>query len=150
MAGSFSHLLFHCVFSTKDRRQLITEEVREKLWAYIGGICRGRDMKALAVGGTANHVHILLSIPPSIAVSKAIQLIKGASSKWMKNSCPKQRLFEWQRGYGAFSIGVSQVKSTVRYISDQAAHHRKTDYRQEFVSFLKKHGIEYAERYVFG
>ena len=140
----------HCVFSTKDRRPFITPPLRDRLWPYLGGIARENKMVALAVGGVEDHAHILLSLPATISVSKAVQLIKGGSSKWIHDTFPEHRLFSWQEGYGAFSIGISDVDRTVAYIQTQAEHHRKKDFQAEFLSFLKKHDIEYDERYIWG
>ena len=95
-------------------------------------------MKALAIGGVADHVHILISLPGTLSVSKALQLLKGNSSKWIHDTFPKLRSFEWQEGYGAFSIGISAVGATVRYISDQAEHHRKRSFREELVVMLRR------------
>jgi len=140
----------HCVFSTKHRAKLVPPEFQERLWAFMGGIARQRGMKALAIGGMQDHVHILLSLPPTQDLSKALQLIKGASSKWVNDNFPSKRRFGWQEGYAAFSVSVSHVERTVEYIHNQEQHHRKQSFEEEFISFLKKHGIEYDERYVFG
>ncbi len=105
----------------------------------MGGIARQNGMKALAIGGVEDHVHVLLSISSTMPVAKAVQLVKAGSSKMIRATFTKS--FEWQEGYGAFSIGVSQVKETVAYIKNQRAHHKKIDFREEFRAFLKKHGI---------
>jgi len=106
-------------------------------------------MKALAVGGTDDHIHILLSLPSSLDIAKAMREIKSASSHWMHESCGIEG-FEWQEGYGAFSIGSSQIESTLGYIGRQKEHHRKRDFQAEFLAFLKKNHIEYDPRYVWG
>ena len=139
----------HCVFSTKERRKTIHPELQPRLWAYIGGIARSHGMKALAVGGIDDHAHMLLSLPATLAVSEAMQRIKGGSSKWIHEDCGKLG-FEWQEGYGAFSIGISQIDDTVAYILNQAEHHRQRDFQAEFIAFLTKHQIEYDPRYVWG
>jgi REP element-mobilizing transposase RayT len=140
----------HCVFSTKDRRKIVSSELQKSLWPFIGGVARQNGMKALAIGGVTDHVHILLSLPAVMPTSKAIQLIKGGSSKWIHDNFPAQRDFAWQEGYGAFSVSISHVKETVAYIQNQEEHHRKKTFEEEFLSFLKKHGIEYDERYLWG
>jgi REP element-mobilizing transposase RayT len=150
MSHSYSTSLLHCVFSTKGRRKLITPDLAERLWPYLGGIARDNAMKALAVGGVDDHVHILLSLPATVSVAKAIQLIKGGSSKWIHDTFPVHRGFAWQEGYGAFSIGVSQIEATIAYIQSQPEHHRTKTFEEEFLGFLKKHGIEYDLRYVWG
>ena len=113
---------------------------------YLGGIARENEMKALAVGGAVDHVHTLISLPGTLSVAKALQLLKGNSSKWIHETFPNLALFGWQEGYGAFSIGVSGVEATRRYIRNQAEHHRKQTFRQELEAMLRKHGLEYAER----
>ncbi len=150
MPHSFSHLLLHCVFSTKERQKIITPELQERLYPYLGGIARENKMKALAAGGTDDHVHLLLSLPATLAVAKAMQLIKGGSSKWIHDSFPAHRTFAWQEGYGAFSIGIADVNRTIAYIKNQAEHHRRQDFKQEFLAFLNKHEIEYDKRYIWG
>ena len=150
MSHTYVSCLVHCVFSTKGRRNTIAQDIQDRLWAYIGGIAREKRMGALAVGGAADHVHVLLSIPSTMPISKAVQLIKGGSSKWLHDSFPVMREFAWQEGYGAFSIGVSQVEDTVAYIRGQLEHHGATTFDEEYVAFLKKHKIEFDPRYVFG
>ena len=150
MAHTFVNALFHCVFSTKERRRLITPNLQERLWPFMGGIAREQGFKALAIGGVEDHVHLLLSLSATIPISKAIQMVKGTSSKWVHDTFPKHDLFAWQEGYGAFSIGVSQMEATTAYIRSQPVHHRKKTFQEEFRAFLKKHGIEYDERYVWG
>jgi putative transposase len=147
---SYTSSLHHCVFSTKERAKLISPELQERLWPYMGAIARDNGMKALAIGGIDDHVHVLLSLPSTLAIAKAIQLVKGNSSKWMHETFPQMSHFAWQEGYGAFSIGISQIDNAVAYIQSQQQHHRKKTFQEEFLSFLKKHGIEYDPRFVWG
>jgi putative transposase len=140
---------FHCVFSTKERRQLITPALRERLWPFLGGIARQNKMKAIEIGGAEDHVHILLSLPSTMAISKTLQLIKGGSSKWVHETFPELRQFAWQEEYGAFSVSVSQLDKTIEYIKGQEAHHRQMTFQEEFLALLKKHRIEYDERYLW-
>ncbi len=149
MSHSFISLLLHCVFSTKERRPMITPELQPRLSQYIGGIARENKIKLLAAGGVDDHVHLLISMPSTISVSKAMQLIKGGSSKWIHETFSEHRMFEWQEGYGAFSIGVGDIERKTNYINSQAEHHKKMDFKTEFRAFLKKHDIEYDERYIF-
>jgi len=107
-------------------------------------------MKALAVGGIEDHVHLLISLPATMNISKAMQLIKGGSSKWLHDEFPDQREFAWQEGYGAFSIATSQIDSTKEYIANQVNHHAVKTFEEEFIAILNKHGIEYDPRYVWG
>jgi|GEM_PF-256783 putative transposase len=129
---SHSHLccLLHVVFSTAERRPLIREEMRDRLHAYLGAIARENSMVALAVGGVADHVHLLLSLPRTISVSKAVQLLKAGSSKWINESFSELGRFSWQEGYGAFSIGVAQREKTVAYIRAQAEHHKTGQFQR--------------------
>jgi putative transposase len=150
VAHSYTSSLYHCVFSTKQRVKLITPELQERLWPYMGGIARDNAMKALAIGGIEDHVHMLLSLPSTLAIAKAIQLVKGNSSKWMHATFSDMSHFAWQEGYGAFSIGISQIETTVTYIQNQQKHHRRKTFQEEFLSFLKTHGIEYDPRFVWG
>ena len=150
MSHSYSSCLIHYVFSTKDRRKLILPAWRDRLWAYLGGIGRENAMKALAVGGTDDHAHVLAALPSTLSVAKAIQLLKGGSSKWVHDSFPEAKTFAWQEGYGAFSIGVSAIHDTIAYIERQVEHHSTKTFEEEFIAFLERHGIEYDPRYVFG
>jgi REP element-mobilizing transposase RayT len=149
MSHTYCCALFHCVFSTKERRKSIIAEIQPQLWAYRGGIARERQMKALGVGGMEDHVHLLLSLPPSVPIADAMREIKSVSSHWMHETCQIDD-FEWQEGYGAFSIGWAQASATLAYIAHQDEHHRKRDFQAEFIAFLKKHRIEYDSRYVWG
>jgi REP element-mobilizing transposase RayT len=149
MAHTYYSLLVHCVFSTKERQPMITPGIQNDLGAYMGGIARVGAMKALAVGGMDDHCHILLSLPTTVSVAKAMQEIKAGSSLWMHDQ-QGLRSFAWQEAYGAFSIGKSQVPDTVAYILNQPEHHRKFDFQSEFLTFLKKHEIDYDPKYVWG
>ena len=143
---SFVSCLMHCVWATKERRRLINQELQQRLWPYLGGIARENRMKALIVGGVEDHVHVLLSIPSTLTLAKSVQLLKGNSSKWIHDTFQQCWDFEWQEGYGAFSVGVSGIQDTTQYIERQAEHHRTMTFRQEIEKFLKKHGMEYTEK----
>jgi REP element-mobilizing transposase RayT len=143
---SFTNCLLHCVWATKERRPLITSDLQPRLWPYLGGIARENKMKALAIGGVADHVHALISLPATLSIAKAIQLLKGNSSKWIHETFPTSREFEWQEGYGVFSIGISGVADTTHYIHNQPEHHRNRSFSEELVVFLNKHGMEYIGR----
>jgi putative transposase len=137
------------VFSTKDRRPLLTAQLRDRLSPFLGGIAREHQMKALSIGGVEDHVHLLLSLPATMPIAKAMQLIKGGSSKWVHDTFPDQRLFAWQTKYAAFSVSVSQLDKIIKYIENQERHHRKMSFREEFIALLKRHKIEYDERYLW-
>ena len=137
----------HLIFSTKDRRKTIPKEWQPRMWAYLAGICMNHEMIALAVGGTENHVRILLHLPPKFALAKAVLLLKANSSKWMGE---QGNDFSWQEGYGAFSVSSSNLDQVTRYIQNQEAHHRKTSFEDESRALLRKHGVEYDPKYIFG
>jgi len=147
VAHSFSRIHIHLVFSTKDRRNAIAKEWQPRLWAYLGGICRNHEIIPLAIGGTENHVHLLIQLPPTIAPAKAVALLKANSSKWMGE---QGHAFSWQEGYGAFSVSSSNLDRVIRYIQDQDAHHRKTNFEDEFRALLRKHGVEYDLQHLLG
>jgi len=149
MAHSFISCHVHYIFSTKGRKNLIPGEVQPRLWAYMGGIARENEMKALAAGGTDNHAHVLLSLPSPMPLAKAVQLIKGGSSKWVGETFPACGHFAWQEGYGAFSVSRSMVERTVTYIGGQQRHHETTTFEEEFIAFLERHGVGYDPRHVF-
>lgn len=146
---SYVSSYYHCVFSTKERRPLITPALAERLWPFLGGIARNNKMKAIEIGGVADHVHLLISLPPTLAIAKAMQLIKGGSSKWVHETFLEHRLFAWQEKYGAFSVSVSQLDNIIAYIKGQEKHHKRMSFKEEFLALLKKHSIEYDERYLW-
>ena len=147
MAHTFSRNHVHVIFSAKDRRKTITKGLQPRLWAYLAGICKSHDMVALSVGGTENHVHILVHVPPKLALAKAVLVLKANSSKWMSE---QGKAFSWQEGYGAFSVSSSNLDQVIRYIQNQEAHHRKISFEEEFRALLRKHGVEYDPKFVFG
>jgi REP element-mobilizing transposase RayT len=143
---SFASILVHCVWTTKKREPFLAADLRERLWPYLGGIARENKMKALAVGGASDHVHMLISIPATLSVSKAVQLLKGNSSKWIHETFPNLYAFEWQEGYAAFSIGISAVDATIAYVRNQTEHHRTRTFREELISILRRHGFDHDAR----
>ena len=149
MSQSYTSSYYHCVFSTKERRQFITKELQIRLFPYLGGIAKEHKLKMLAVGGMPDHVHLLLSLPKTIAISKALQLIKGGSSKWIHDTFSEHETFAWQKGYGAFSIGVNDIERTTAYIENQTEHHKERNFEEEYLIFLQRNEIKYDEKYVF-
>ena len=149
MANTYASIAIHCVFSTKNREPIISSDMQERLWAFMGGIARENGMKAMAIGGTSDHVHLLLSLPPTLAVSKAVQAIKGGSSAWIHHTFLGKSGFAWQEGYGAFSVSKSHIEETIAYIKNQAEHHRVKSFQEEYLAFLKKHEVPYDERYLW-
>lgn len=148
MSHAYVNNLMHCTFSTKGRQPFIDSDTETRLWPYVGGIAREHRMKALAIGGMTDHLHALISLPGMMSFAKAVQLIKGGSSKWVNDTFRHLTKFEWQEGYGAFSVSASQVARTIAYINNQKEHHRKKSFREEFLELIEKHGVDYDERYV--
>lgn len=147
MSHTYAQNVIHVVFSTKDRRKLMPNEFRPRMWAYAAGICKKLDILVHAAGGMDDHIHLLIQIPPTVALAKAVLAIKSNSSRWASEEGLK---FAWQQGYGAFSVSSSNVPVVVRYIQNQEAHHKKMNFDAEFLALLKKHGIEFDPEFVFG
>ena len=148
MSRTFTNLLTHLVFSIKDREPLIVPEIKPELYAYLGGLTRELKGKAYGINGTADHVHMLINLPPVVSISEALRFIKSNSSGWVHDKWPR-RSFGWQLGYGAFSVSKSNVPEVLKYIGNQETHHRRLTFKEEFVDFLHKHEIEYDERYIW-
>jgi len=148
MSHSYVNCLIHLVFSTKHRDKILSPEIQERLWPCLAGIAQAHGMKALAIGGTHDHVHVLVSIPSTLNLAQAAQAFKGASSKWINDTFAIPGGFSWQQGYGAFSLGISQAEKTVAYIHGQREHHRKKTFQEELVAFLRAHKMEYNEKYL--
>lgn len=149
MAHTFTNLLTHIIFSTKDRAPVIDAELKPELHAYLGGIVREIKGKAYSINGTTDHVHLAVSLPPTISLSEAMKIVKANSSRWVSGKWRTRKNFSWQIGYGAFSVSKSNVATVIRYIENQEEHHRKITFKEEFLEFLSKHGIEYDERYIW-
>jgi len=150
MANTYINILIHTVFSTKNHESWLSSSLRERLYPYMCGIARENGLKVLCIGGTDNHIHILLSLDSTTSIAKAMQFIKGGSSKWVHETFPELRLFSWQEGYGAFSIGISNVDETKKYIENQEKHHSKESFRDEYLKFLRKNNIDFDEKYLWG
>lgn len=149
MSHSFHQNFAHIVFSTKERRQTITAEIEDRLHAYLGGIVRDQGGTAIKVNGTEDHVHVLAKTPKTVADSDFMRALKANSSKWVHDTFPQCRAFAWQVGYGWFSVSKSMVPKVIAYIENQKEHHRKVTFQEEFIELLKKHGVEYDERYIW-
>ncbi|MBA7558261.1 hypothetical protein ES705_51057 [subsurface metagenome] len=148
MGNSYISCYVHYVFSTKNQEKWLKSDIREKLFPYIGGICRENNFKLIKAGGVDDHLHLLVSLPSTITIAKAIQYLKGGSSRWIHETFGDMKNFAWQEGYGAFTIGVSQIDRTIKYITNQEDHHRKKTFREEFIDILNYHGIEFEEKYL--
>ncbi len=150
MGQTFTTIRIHVVFSTKERRALISEDLQPRLWDYLGGIGRNHQIPVHAVGGTDNHAHIVFSLPPTMSLSKTVQTLKAFSSKWINEQALAKGRFSWQDGYGGFSVSQSNMEATVNYIQNQPEHHGKHSFEDEFRSLLLRHGVKIDERFAFG
>jgi len=149
MPQSLSSILVHLIFSTKNREPFISTAIEQELHPYMAKIFRGLRSPSLTIGGTDDHVHILFSLGRTIEVAELVKEVKSESSKWIKSKGKEFENFYWQRGYGAFSIGQSQVTAVKRYIARQKVHHQRVTFQDEYRTFLKSYGIDYDERYVW-
>lgn len=150
MSHTYSSNRVHVIFSTKGRQKCLAADLQPKLWAYMAGVAHNHGFEAVKIGGAADHVHALLLVPAAMPLSKAVQTVKGCSSKWLNDTGAAGETFSWQEGYGAFSVSASQTDGVVEYIQNQATHHAKRNYEEEFLEFLKKHGISYDPIHVLG
>jgi putative transposase len=147
MAHTYPNVLIHCVFSTKERRSVIPESLLPGLFKYLNGIGSNIHVPVIAAGGTDNHVHMLIALPASITLAKAMQTFKANSSRWIGEHGVD---FAWQHGYAAFSVSASNRDAVLKYIENQADHHRKRSFEDEFVALLRKSGVSYDQKVVFG
>lgn len=149
MAGTFTFLGMHFVFSTKNRVPLLDNTIRERLFSYIGGIIRELGGKLIEINSMPEHIHFYAYMPKTVSISKFMEIVKANSSKWVHDSFPNKDKFGWQDGYGAFSVSKSAEDTVIQYIRNQQEHHLKKSFQEEFVEFLNKHGIEYDENYLW-
>lgn len=150
MSHSFTQLLTYIVFSTKNREPHIDAEIKPHVYAYMGGIVK-KELGGipLAINGTTDHIHLLLRLPPTVALADTLRTIKANSSRWVHERWTSRAAFKWQTGYGAFSVSQSNTASVSRYIARQEEHHRSASFQHEMISFLRKHGIDYDERHLW-
>lgn len=148
MGSTYTNLFYHIIFSTKHRQPLISSVLREELYKYIGGIVRGEGGLLIEIGGVADHLHLVLKLRANISVADMLRRIKANSSKWINEREDQKTKFQWQDGYGAFSVSKSQLDVVVHYIRNQEEHHRKKTFKEELVEFLKKQKIEFKEEYL--
>jgi REP element-mobilizing transposase RayT len=149
MAQSLAKNILHLIFSTKNRQPLLSHEIRPQLHSYMGGILRQWESPAILMNSVADHIHILFCLSKNEALKKVVEEVKKGSSKWIKTKGREFANFFWQAGYGAFSVSQSNVVVVKRYIERQEAHHRRLGFQDEFRSFLRRHQIDYDERYVW-
>ena len=145
MSHTHASVLVHCVFSTKNRANTIPD--CDALWRYLAVLAKDNKVTLFAAGGTRNHVHLLMGLPPVFPLAKIMKEMKGSSSRWLHEHGYR---FAWQEGYGAFSVNPAQRETVIHYIDTQTQHHRKWSFEQEFMTLLKKSGAEYDSRFVFG
>jgi putative transposase len=149
MAHTFTNLLTHIIFSTKDRMPTLEPDLKPRLFPYMGGIFRELNAKPLLVNGPTDHVHILAVLPARLSPAEIVGTVKSNSSGWVHKAFPSRRAFGWQVGYAAFGVSPSQKQTVLNYISNQEEHHREVSFKEEFLAFLKKREIEYDEKYLW-
>ena len=149
MPQSLSRVILHIIFSTKNREPWLDSEVQPRMQAYLATICRDVGADFVRVGGVADHVHIVTTLPRTLSQAQFIEQIKKASSKWIKALAAGYRGFFWQRGYGAFSVSPSQLEAVLEYVETQQEHHRTRTFQEEYRELLRKHEVDFDERYVW-
>lgn len=149
MAGKHISLLVHFTWSTAGREPWLEPNMRDDLYAYIGGIANNKRSKLISAGGMFDHIHLLASLPSTISLADFVNVVKSNSSRWIHKSFDGLRNFAWQEGYGAFSVSRSEQQRVVKYVANQENHHRKRTFKQELIILLDKHEIEYDERYLW-
>jgi len=149
MPQSLSKVIIHIIFSTKNREPWLDCEVRPRMHAYLATTCRDLGAEVVHVGGVADHVHIVTMLPRTVSQAQVVEQIKKASSKWIKALDARYHGFFWQRGYGAFSVSPSQLDNVLQYIEEQQEHHRTRTFQEEYRELLRKHGVDFDERYVW-
>jgi len=148
MGQTLTNLLTHLVFGTKGRAPLIHADIRSRLWAYLGGILGELKAPAITIGGTADHVHMLVAMASTLSVAEAMRVVKANSSRWVHETWPAREGFAWQTGYGAFAVSESNRQAVTLYINSQEEHHHRLSFRDELRLLLDKHGVAYDERYL--
>ncbi len=147
--SSLHGILIHVVFSTKYRKPVLAFDWRDELYAYVGGIVKDHKASLLKAGGVEDHVHLLIRTHPEFAIAKTIQLLKANSSKWINEQAKCKFKFQWQRGYGAFSVSQKVAPAVIKYIDGQVEHHKQVTFNDEYLLILERHGIEFDPKYVF-
>ena len=149
MSQTFTNLLYHVIFSTKNREPFVDAELSQPLHAYLGGILLEQGGRPLIVGGVADHVHVLTHLPKMLLVPDALRVLKSNSSRWVHEQFPGRAAFAWQTGYAAFSVSQSGVEDVRRYIANQEEHHKSVSFQDEYRAFLRRHALEFDERYMW-
>jgi putative transposase len=149
MSHTFTNVLMHVVFSTHARAPSMADTIRSDLHSYLGGILRELRSIPIVIGGTEDHVHLMTKLPADLAIADCLRVLKANSSRWVKEKWPERCSFAWQAGYGAFSVSESSRANVIRYIQEQERHHRKISFQDEFLALLRKHGVQFDERYIW-
>jgi REP element-mobilizing transposase RayT len=149
MAHTLTNLLTHVIFSTHGRAPLIVDAIQDDLHAYLGGILRELRATPIVIGGTTDHIHLLIRLPADLAIADCLRVLKTNSSRWVKERWLERRSFGWQGGYGAFSVSESNRANVIRYIQQQAQHHLRVSFQDEFLALLRKHGVAFDEQYLW-
>ena len=149
MANTYSQVYLHFVFSTKGRRELISPDIEERVWAYIAGVAKRHGITPIQVGGIETHIHALVGVPTTMSSSQSARALKGDSSYGIRREFPGMADFGWQDGYGVFSVSHSAISSVVKYIKNQRDHHSNRSFEDEYMALLEKHGVDYDDRYLF-
>jgi putative transposase len=149
MAGKYLSLNLHMIWSTKQRVRLINPEWRSRLHAFMGSVAIAKKARLIEAQSQMDHIHLYASLPSTITVAEFINAMKANSTRWIHQNFPNRRFFAWQEGYGAFGVGRSEEKSVIEYIRKQDEHHKRRNFKEEFIEFLQQHEIEYDPRYVF-
>jgi len=149
MSQSLSYLLIHIVFSTKDRAAVLAPAIRPDIHAYLATVARNTGCECFCVGGVADHAHLAIRLSRTVAISDLLGELKTSSSRWLKTQSPALAHFAWQNGYGAFSVGPTDLEALRHYIQTQEEHHKKHTFQEEYRAFLKKYGVDFDERYVW-
>ena len=149
MPGSYVSLYYHIIFSTKDRQRWLEERVRERLWAYMGGILKNHGGTPISIGGVEDHAHMVISLHQTVTVADTVRDVKANSTAWVKSMYPDLAEFAWQEAYAAFTLHWGILESAKGYVARQEEHHREQSFQDEVIRFLKRHGVEYDERYMW-
>ena len=149
MAGTYSQIYLQVVFAVKGRENLISQKWRDELFKYIAGIIKNKEQKPIIVNGMRDHIHLFIGLRPSMAISDLVRDIKNNSSNFINEKRWVMGRFSWQEGYGVFSYSHSQIETVYNYILNQEEHHRKKTFREEYIDFMERYGIEYNEKYLF-
>ena len=150
MANTYTSIFYHLVFSTKNRKRWISEDIENRIWSYVGGIARKHKCTALQIGGIGDHLHVLILSPPTYSPSQIVKFLKGESSRWIHEEFPNLRMFSWQDGYSAFLVSKSIVPKVIEYIKNQREHHKEKSFEDEYVELLKLHEVDTVDdKYIF-